>query len=121
MSAIVIALGALLGVNHPPPADIPPLAVIYYGKLEGAKAPAQVTASRIFDQIPEYKQIKEKGLTSSDPEYFILLNKANEKFFEAVRKAAGQASCDVVVEAGSTKIEGTVTDLTQKAVESIPK
>ena len=92
---------------------------VYYGKVDGAKKPAEVTAIQVFQNIPEYKQIKERGLSKDDPEYFALLSKANTKFSNAVRKAAQDSGCDVVVEMGSATFEGNVTDLTQKAIDSI--
>lgn len=93
----------------------------YYGTASGAKAPAEVTASKVFDQIAEYKTIKEKGLTQEDPEYYILLNKANAKFFAAVKKAAEAAKHDAVVEKGSAKFDKTPADLTQKTIDALEK
>ena len=92
---------------------------VYYGKLEGAKKPAEVKAVEVFQAIPEFKEIQDRGLTKGDPEYFALLDKANTKFFNAVRKAAQDSDRDVVVEKGSSSFEGEVTDLTQKAIDSI--
>ena len=92
---------------------------VYYGKLDGAKKPAEVTAIQVFQNIPEYKQIIERGLSKDDPEYLALLSKANIKFSNAVRKAAQDSGCDVVVEKGDATFEGNVTDLTQKAIDSI--
>ena len=94
-------------------------AKVYYGKVEGAKKPSEVTAIEVFKAIPEYKQIVERGLTKDDPEYFTLLNKANTKFVNAVRKAAQESGRDVVVEQGSTSFDAVVTNLTQKAIDSI--
>ena len=94
-------------------------AKVYYGKLDGAKKPSEVTAIKVFENIPEYKEIMERGLSKDDPEYFALLNKANMKFFDAVRKAAQNSGRDVVVEKGSAQFEGEVIDLTQKAIDSI--
>ena len=92
---------------------------VYYGKLDGAKKPAELTAAQVFQNIPEYREIMERGLTKDDPEYFALLNKANQKFFNAVRKAASDNGRDVVVEKGSTPLDGDVVDLTQQAISSI--
>ena len=94
-------------------------AKVYYGKLDGAKKPAEVEAIKVFQAIPEFKEIVDRGLSKGDPEYFALLNKANTKFFNAVRKAAQDSDRDVVVEKGSSSFEGEVTDLTQKAIDSI--
>lgn len=92
---------------------------VYFGKVDGAKHPAEITASQVFDKIPEFQKIREKGLSSSDPEYFILLNKANMKFYAAVTRAAGARGCDVVVEKGTARFSGDVVDLTKKAIASL--
>lgn len=91
----------------------------YYGKVDGAQKPAEVVAKTVFNSIPEYKKIKEKGLGEDDPEYWILLNKANEKFYAAVKKAAEDGKHDVVVEKDSTKFGSTPADLTQKAIAAL--
>lgn len=92
---------------------------VYYGTSKGAKSPAEIKASKVFAKIPEFKKIKEKGLTSDNPEYFILLNKANAKFYAAVAKAAKAAKCDVVVEKGTGGFDGKVVDLTAKVIKSL--
>lgn len=92
---------------------------VYYGQVQGSTKPAEVVAKNVFNSIPEYKQIKEKGLKQEDPEYWILLNKANEKFYAAVKKAAEAGKHDVVVEQGSTKFDSTPTDLTQKVIAAL--
>ena len=87
--------------------------------LRGAKRPAVVTASKVFNKIPEFKKIKEKGLTTDNPEYFILLNMANAKFYDAVSTAATAAGCDVVAEKGSHDFSGKAIDLTAKVIKSL--
>jgi hypothetical protein len=94
---------------------------IYYGKKDGAKKPAEVVASDVFNEIPEYKKIKEKGLTKDDAEYWVLLNKANEKFNKAVKKVAEDAKYDVVAEKGKLKFDTTPVDITKKVIEALKK
>lgn len=96
-----------------------PDAIVYHGKLEGAEKPAEVVAATVFGEIAEYKKIKEKGLKDGDAEYWVLLNKANERFRSAVAKAAGDAKHDVVVEKGSHKFSTTPPDLTRAAIEAL--
>ena len=104
----------------PPPPEAPP-ATVYYGALQGARKPGEVEASKVFQEIPEYKAIKDKGLGQDDPEYFILITKANSKFFAAVMRAALAAACDVVVERGTAAFKDPPADLTRKAIEAIEK
>ena len=99
----------------------PAPAKVYYGKFDGAKKPGEVVATKVFQEIPEYMKIRDRGLKEDDPEYSILLAKANAKFYAAVAVAAAQASCDVVVEKGSAVFKVEVVDLTQKAIGAIEK
>jgi Skp family chaperone for outer membrane proteins len=94
---------------------------IYYGKKEGAKKPAEIKAQDAFNEIPEYKKIKEKGLTKDDAEYWVLLNKANEKFNKAVKKVAEDDKYDVVAEKGKHKFDSAPADITKKVIEILKK
>jgi len=100
---------------------IPGASDIYFGKTEGAKKPAEIVATDVFNEIPEYKKIKEKGLTKDDAEYWVLLNKANEKFNKAVKKTAEDGKYDVVAEKGKHKFDSTPVDITKKVIEALKK
>lgn len=95
---------------------------VYHGKVDGAQKPAELVAATVFDKIAEYQEIKKRGLKKDEPEYWILLNKANEKFYKAVKKVADENSYDVVVEKGSHKFDGKeVPDATQKVIDALEK
>src|SRR5262245_44424141 len=94
---------------------------IYFGKKEGAKKPAEVKATDVFNEIAEYKKIKEKGLTKDDAEYWTLLNKANEKFNRALKRVAEEDKYDVVAEKGKIKFDTTPVDITKKVIEALKK
>lgn len=94
---------------------------IYYGKKDGAKKPAEIKAQDAFNEIAEYKKIKEKGLTKDDAEYWLLLNKANEKFNKAIKKVAEDDKFDVVAEKGKHKFETAPVDITKKVIEILKK
>src|SRR5262245_32655862 len=94
---------------------------IYFGKKDGCKKPAEVKAQDAFNEIAEYKKIKEKGLTKDDAEYWVLLNKANEKFTKAVKKVAEEEKFDVVAEKGKVKFESTPVDITKKVIDALKK
>jgi hypothetical protein len=100
---------------------LPPPATVYYGAVAGARKPGEVEAAKVFHEIPEFREIKDRGLGSDDPEYVVLLAKANAKFFAAVGRAASAAGCDVVVERGSAAFQTPPADLTRKAVEAIER
>ena len=94
---------------------------IYYGKKEGAKKPAELKATTVFNEIAEYKKIKEKGLTKDDAEYWTLLNKANEKFNKALKKVVEEEKYDVVAEKDKIKFDTTPVDITKKVIEALKK
>jgi len=94
---------------------------IYFGKKEGAKKPAELKATDVFNEIAEYKKIKEKGLTKDDAEYWTLLNKANEKFNRALKRVAEEEKYDVVAEKGKVKFETAPVDITKKVIEALKK
>lgn len=91
----------------------------YYGSPEGAKKPAAITASAVFQKIPEYREIQEKKYDSGDPEYWSLLARANEKFYAAVRKVAERDTYDVVVEVGSAGFPDA-PDVTARVISALP-
>ncbi|MBI3096973.1 MAG: hypothetical protein HYY93_01825 [Planctomycetes bacterium] len=124
-----LALAGLCGViranDEPPP---PPPAVsltegarVYYGDRKSFKAPAQVDAAAVFGHIKEYREIRERKLTSKDPEYWLLIEKANRRFYRAVKKAAKAAAWDLVAEKGSFHVpEGSsVPDGTQDVIDAV--
>src|SRR5688572_8773156 len=94
---------------------------VYHGKKDGSKKPAEIKAQDVFNEIAEYKKIKEKGLTKDDAEYWVLLNKANEKFNKAVKKVADEEKHDCVAEKGKVKFDSTPVDITKKVIEALGK
>jgi hypothetical protein len=75
--------------------------VVYYGSKENPQNPARITASRVFERIPEYQEIRRRGLNENDPEYWILLDRANQKFYRAVRTVARERRRDCIAEQGT--------------------
>ena len=100
---------------------IAPDSDVYSGKKDNAKKPAEIKAQDVFNEIAEYKKIKEKGLTKDDAEYWVLLNKANEKFNAAVKKVADDNKYDCVAEKGKVKFNSTPVDITKKVIEALKK
>jgi len=111
--AFALTLSALSG-----PSD----SNVYFGKTDGAQKPAEIVATTVFEKITEYQEIKKRGLKKEDPEYWVLLNKANEKFYAAVKKVAEEKKYDVVTEKGSVKFDGKdPPDITQNVIDALEK
>ena len=91
----------------------------YYGSLEDCKKPAQVVARTVFAEIPEYREIKRKGLDDTDAEYWLLLAKANDEFYKAVGRVAEQEKYGCVVEKGSSDEPEVGPDITQEVIRAL--
>ncbi len=94
---------------------------VYYGDPEEFTNPAILTAATVFAKIREWREIQERGLTSQDPEYWILLEKANRKFRRAVHRAAQAAGHDLVAEVGAVLREDGqgLPDVTEAGVAAL--
>ena len=94
---------------------------VYYGDAKTSKAPAVIDSQRVWDKIPEYLEIKKKGLTEADHEYWVLLRKASKKFNTAVEKAAKVKGKDLVAEVGAIEVKGeTIPNITDAVIAEIP-
>ena len=118
---LVVVLFALAAGSLPAAFKITDPTGIYYGDPDTFRAPAVLSTSLIFDQIPEYQEIKEKGLDESDPEYWILLEKANRRFYAAVAATARALRQDLVAETGA--VIGTdgesIPNITQQVIRRV--
>jgi len=93
---------------------------IYYGKADTATKPATVKAKKVFAKIPEYQEIKRRGLTKNDIEYWTLMKKASKKFRAAVKKASGTENKDLVAESGAIEVKGeTIPDITAAVIKAL--
>lgn len=93
---------------------------IYYGDSSSFTKAGVIRISTVFGKIPEYREAQRKG--KDDPEYFILVEKANQKFQLALQSAAGAHGYDLIGEVGAIKIKGeTVPNITDLVVEALPE
>ena len=94
---------------------------IYYGDPDSFSKPAVLTASTVFDSIKEYKEIKDRKIKPDDPDYWILLNRANKRFYKAVKKTAEDKSYDLMGESGSIEAKdgAALPDATSDVVAAV--
>ncbi len=94
---------------------------IYFGNPDQFTKPAVLCATSVFEQIPEYKEIKRRGLTSKDAEYWLLLDKANKKFYAAVKTVAKNDGYDLVGELGAIQAEEgyALPDITSAVIAAL--
>ena len=123
--AIVLALPALAPVARAAPVATAKVVVhdaskIYLGDPKSSTAPAVIHGGRVLEATPEVKEIRRRGLTDKDAQYWILLGKATERFHDAVKCAAKKDKKDLVAETGAISVSGeTVPDITETAIAEI--
>lgn len=119
----VLLPGARFGVagDPPPSVKLKPGARTFCGDPRNFKAPAEISAPAVFDRIKEYREIRSRGLTENDAEYWLLLEKANRRFYAALRKAAKSLGKDMVAEKGGFELSGgaTVPEITADVTNAV--
>lgn len=92
----------------------------YYGNVAMIRRPGVVRSDDVFARIPEYREIRSKGLTDKAPRYHFLMKKASERFTGAVAAAARAGGYDFVSETGTIQVEDPEApppaDLTQDVI-----
>ena len=97
---------------------------VYYGDCTSFEKPATVAADEVFPHIHEYKLIGERKLDENDPEYWILLLKANRVFQDALKSVASSSKHDLVAERGAIKAiekDAALPDITHLVVAEVKR
>ncbi len=120
---MAVATAVLAGAATAPAPAAPPLqAQVYYGDSEDYSRPGEVDAARVFAEIPEWQEIQRKNLNPDQAEYWILLEKANVKFYKAVAKAAQRLRLDLIGELGTLpRDKGEPPNVTDQTIAAIEK
>ncbi len=106
--------------NGEAPAAAPPQ--VYYGDPEEYERPAEVDAARVFNEIPEWQEIQKKSLNPDQAEYWILLEKANQKFYGAVQRVAQRLRHDLIGERNTLpRNRGEIPDVTDQALGAVER
>jgi hypothetical protein len=93
---------------------------VYSGDPNHFDNPAVLRIAKVFEAIPEYRDAKKRD--KDDPEYYILLEKANLKFFAALDKVVSENRYDLVAEAGSVKVKGKeIPDVTAAVIKALSR
>ena len=124
-----LALGALLAVLVPHLAraemsdyKVADPGAVYFGNCRLFTKPCVVKADKVYRSIAEYREILDKGLTDKDVQYHFLMKKASERFLDAVKRMARDASVDIVGEVGAIKSAKTgVAEPTDRTDDAIAK
>lgn len=76
---------------------------VYLGNGRLFARPGVIQADRVYLSIPEYKEIRDKGLTDKDARYHFLMKRASERFLEAVKVTGRDFDLDLIAEVGAVK------------------
>ena len=99
-----------------------PQSQTYYGDPEDCQRPGEVEASRVFNEISEWQEIQKRSLNPDQAEYWILLDKANQKFYKAIHKAAQKLRLDLVAELGTLpRDKGEPPNVTDQTIGALEK
>jgi hypothetical protein len=93
---------------------------VYYGNHRLFQRPCHISCNKVYDQIPEYKEIVRKGLGEKDPQYHLLMKKATARFSAAVKKMARANNHDLVACVSAIKKnKKTAKDIPDRTTECI--
>ena len=92
---------------------------IYHGDPEDFTKAGCIAADKIYILIPAYKEIVDKGLTQDDPEYWILMNKANETFKQALEETEDKHEYELIGELGAIVVKGKKAPNITRKVDKI--
>lgn len=93
---------------------------VYYGDPDNFTKAGVISISKVFNEIPEYREAKKKG--KDDPQYYILLEKANQKFFSALERVSDDEGYDLIGEIGAIKIANKkVPEITRAVIKALPE
>ncbi|MCX7920338.1 MAG: OmpH family outer membrane protein [bacterium] len=93
---------------------------VYFGNPKNYTSPAQLELAKVLDATREYQRIKKEKMKSDNPLYWILLQRANEKVYTAIKKVAEEKKYDLVGELGY--ITGTtdpIPDITKSVIDAL--
>ena len=99
-----------------PPASIQQVTILnarkcIHGSSFGAVAPCVIALQTALKATPEAREFLARNVSQDAPEYYLLLNRANDRMHSALRKVAGRHGFDVVMERGSVVLKPDQSDV----------
>jgi hypothetical protein len=130
---ILLLLGALLSATvlnvaadeaYSIPKDKIDPAAIYWGDPSEFRNPAHVDYTALIESTPEFKEMKKKKLSSSDPASWILMSDAADRVTSAIVRAAKDTEYDLICAEEYWKdleLDIPAADVTMQVKEQIEK
>ena len=85
---------------------------VYLGDPDRFDRPATVDLDAIYAEIPEYREIRSRGLGRDDARYTFLLLKSSRRFLRALERIAERDGYDLIAGQGAIRTEHEVPDVT---------
>jgi len=114
-----------------PPASIQQVTILnvrrcVQGSAASAAAPCVIDIQTALKATPEAREFLARNVTKDAPEYYLLLNRANDRMQTAIKKIAGRHGFDVVMERGSVVLKADqsdvmVADITNEVVYEVSR
>ena len=77
-----------------------PIENVFFGNPRRFRKPAELKSAKILQVIPEWQELRRKKLERTDPRYWILLDKVQRTFMDAIKDVAKRYGYDLVGEKG---------------------
>jgi hypothetical protein len=114
-----------------PPAAIQQVTVLntakcVRGRISSAQAPCVIDLQKALKATPEAREFLANRYSSDAPEYYMLLQRANDRLQNAIQKVAGRHAFDLVMERGSLVLkadqsEVMIADITNEVVFEVSR
>lgn len=91
---------------------------VFHGSLQRYENGAVVDIHRAFAVIAEYQEIEDRGLTTEDADYYVLLSQANDHFYDAVRTVARREGYDMIARKSAPPVRNLdLPDITESIID----
>lgn len=94
-------------------------AVLATGDTVTKVSVATVRATKIFEAIPEYQEIKRRDLDPNSAEYLLYLRKASDRFQDAIGRTVAKGRYELVAELGAISTKTPVIDITAEVIKNL--
>jgi len=110
----------IIGLLLIPLTDVGETRDVFHGDLRQYQNGAVVDIHAAFAAITEYQEIENRGLTPEDADYYVLLARANERFYAAIRVVARQGNYDMIARKNSVGVQNLdLPDITEAVVSEL--
>jgi uncharacterized lipoprotein len=119
---MLVCVGVAFAATYSIPQETVDSSKIYYGEAKGFEKPAEIDYKKIYEETPEYKEIKSKKVSRDTGRYWILNDKANNRVLRAVKAVGDETEYDLIAESGylgSLETAIPATDVSKNVIKQM--